>query len=584
MNTEHKKQKNSCNFLLRIRLIKYCFYICILAVIGRAFIIQNFSDAGLREQTLNIYSKKITLKEKRGSIFDRNGEVLAISVDSWDIGLRPGFKGNFSDYAKLGEITGLTPGEVKNKLSSNSSFTFLKRKASEQEIKKLTELEKEYSLDSRLFEKIKTHKRIYPNKELAGAVIGFSNMNSQKTGIEREYDEVLKGDTAEVPIVSAGKGNWYKKPYYNDKEIKPGKDVYLTLDKNIQHIAEEALEKTIQKFKAKNGKAVVMNPKTGEVLAMAQYPFFNPNSYSDFSSHQWNNRNALDSFEPGSVLKVFLAAGAIESEFCTKNSIYYCQNGSYKIGPVTIHDTKPYKWLPVSDIIKYSSNIGATKIAETVGRNSFYKILKDFGFGEKTGIDLAVETRGILRPSNQWTKVDTSNIAFGQGITASSIQMTTAVSVIANNGDLLKPYMVKEIKDSDGKVYNRFSKTVKKKVLSEHTAETLKQIMANVITQGTGKNAQPSGYTAGGKTGTSQKLTPEGKYSREKYISTFLGFAPAKDPEIAVMVAIDEPKEAYYGGIVAAPVFKDITTKTLRYLNVLPEDITVALKGDFYAE
>lgn len=572
----NKKKENP---KVRVKPIKYFFYLCLLFIIGRALQIQAFPKAEQLQKIDNILKGEITVKEKRGTIFDRNGEVLAISVDAWDLAVRPQLVKDFKEFKKIASITGIPEKEVKETLLSDKGFAYLKRKASFEEVSNIKKLLKESDADPRLFEEIKTHKRVYPNKHLAGAVIGFTNMSNHSTGIEGKYDSFLKGDETKISIVSVGGGNWYKCPK-NDINAKPGKDVYLTIDKKIQHITEQALKASIEKYGGKDGKAVVINPKTGEILAMAQYPFFNPNAYWNYSSYDRNNRNALDAFEPGSIMKVFLVAGAIDAEFCTPKSIFFCQNGSYKIGPVTIHDTKPYKWLPVTDIIKYSSNIGATRIAEVVGKKPFYKILRDFGFGEKTGIDLKVEAAGILRPAETWTQVDTSNIAFGQGISASTIQLASAVSVIANSGNLMTPSLVKKITDTNGEIILHNSTSVKRKILSDKTAETIKRMMEQVVSEGTGKRANSESYTSGGKTGTSQKLNKNGTYSRQKYISTFLGFAPADNPEIAVVIAINEPEKNYYGGVVAAPVFKEITTKTLHYMNIIPSDITVAMKGD----
>lgn len=574
----YKKIENK-NPLNRIRFIKYIFYICFISISVRAFLVQNFSNEELVNSTQGIYKSSITIEKKRGTIFDRNGEVLAMSIDAWDIGIRPGLKKKPIDIKEISKITNTSQSFLTKKFNSNSSFTYIKRKASKETIDKIKDHIKESKVPSNLFEFVKTHKRVYPNRSLAAAVIGFSNLANTKTGIEKKYDYHLKGDKVTIPIVSAGKGNWYPE-YSKYSSAKPGKDIYLTIDKKIQHITETALKKGVEKYNAKDGKAIVLNPETGEVLAMAQYPFFNPNTYWKHKPKTWYNRNAFDAFEPGSIMKVFLVAGAIESEYCTKNSIFYCKDGSYKIGPVTIHDTKAHKWLQVTDIIKYSSNIGVARIAEVVGKKPFYNILRDFGFGEKSGIDVPVETAGILRRPEQWTRVDTSNIAFGQGISASSIQVVKAAAAIANNGVLINPSLVKNIVQSNGEVTRLTYLKKKKKILSKRTALELKKMMELVVEDGTGKNAKPEGYDVAGKTGTSQKLTKEGTYSRKKYIATFLGFAPSKKPELVVLVAVNEPKDKYYGGDVAAPVFKDIVSKSLHYMNIPPSDMTIALNKE----
>ncbi|PIE75149.1 MAG: cell division protein FtsI [Deltaproteobacteria bacterium] len=573
-----KKTQKKDN-ILRIKCVKYIFYICILALFARSFQIQNLSDSEKKKQIEKLYSKKISITEKRGTIFDRNGEVLAISVDAWDIAIMPQFKNNFNSYKKVASILGLKEKYVRKKFIDRNSFAFLKRKASPKEIEALKNLTKKLKADNRLFNFLKTSKRIYPNKNLAGAVIGFTNMANQRNGIEKKYNSILQGAKYSLPIIYAGKNSWYIKNQEKLLNTKRGHDIYLTIDKNIQHITESALKKGVAEFKAKSGKAIVMNPNTGEVFAMAQYPFFNPNIYGKYSPQTWNNRNVLDAFEPGSIMKIFLAAGAIEKNFCNENSLFFCQNGSYKIGNITIHDTKPHQWLPVSDIIKFSSNIGATRIAEVVGNKSFYNILKNFGFGQKTGLDVSLESPGLLRHPEKWTKVDASNISFGQGLSVSTIQLASAVSAIANNGELIKPYLVKKTVSPDGQEKNCEQKHLKKRVLSRHTAKIIKKIMVEVIKDGTAKKAKPDDYSAGGKTGTSQKLNNDGTYSKKKYISSFIGFAPADKPEIAIIIAIDEPKKNYYGGVVAAPVFKEISTKTLHYMNIIPSDIKFAMNG-----
>ena len=571
----NKKNQEKPKKQIRIKAIKFLFCFCLFAISARAFQIQNFSGEKLKNRTTNIYSKKIVLDKKRGAIFDRNGEVLAMSVDAWDIGIRPGFKKNFTNYKRLSQISGIPQEKIIKKFNSKSVFTFLKRKVSSDEVNKIKSLVKRSGADKRLFEFVKTHKRVYPNRTLAAPVIGFSNLQNVRTGIEKKFNPLLEGEKVEIPIVSVGKGNWYT-DNMEFSGAKPGKDIYLTIDKKIQHITEKALQRGIEKFNAKDGKAIVMDPSTGEILAMAQYPFFNPNSYGKYEPRSWYNRHVFDAFEPGSIMKIFLVAGAIEDEYCTENSIFFCENGSYKIGPATIHDTKSHKWLQVSDIIKYSSNIGATRIAEVVGNKPFYNILKNFGFGEKTGIDVSIETSGKLRDPSKWTKIDASNISFGQGLAASSVQIVTAASAIVNDGKLLKPILVKKVVDSNGKIYSTSHKKVRKTILSETTAKTVKEMMRTVVEDGTGKNARPTGYHVGGKTGTSQKLEKDGTYSRQKYLATFLGFAPLETPRLVVLVAINEPKDQYYGGIVAAPVFREITSKTLRYLNVVPSSITFA--------
>ncbi|MBW1842449.1 MAG: penicillin-binding protein 2, partial [Deltaproteobacteria bacterium] len=285
----------------------------------------------------------------------------------------------------------------------------------------------------------------------------------------------------------------------------------------------------------------------------------------------WRNRAITDPFEPGSTMKIFLASAAIESGLCNPNTIFYCEGGRYRIGRNFIHDTHEYGWLSLQQIVKYSSNIGTVKIAERIGKDNLYHTLRNFGFGKKTGIDCPGETAGTLSPQSRWSKIDTGAISFGQGISVSAIQLITAVSSIANDGILMKPYVVKAITDRNGRLIENFHPQKVRTVISPETARVIKRIMQTVIDEGgTGVNAAIEGYTVCGKTGTAQKVDKNGGYARGKYVSSFVGFAPAENPAVAILVAVDEPQEQHYGGTVAAPAFRKIAYDTLNYLNIPP--------------
>jgi len=337
-------------------------------------------------------------------------------------------------------------------------------------------------------------------------------------------------------------------------------------------ITESALQEAVDEYSALSGLALVMNPQTGAVLALAHYPLFNPNSYADFEKSIWRNRALTDTFEPGSTMKIFSAAAALEYGKITPNEIFFCENGAYKIGKNVVHDSHEYGWLSLQQIIKYSSNIGVVKVGEKVGARKLYHTFRDFGFGQKTGIDSPGEATGTLTHYSSWSKIDTGAISFGHGISVSAVQLITAISAIANGGNLMKPYLVRAIVDQNGNLVNAFKPQKVRSVISARTATIVKNILKTVITEGgTGVNAALDGYTACGKTGTARKLDENGEYSNTRHTASFIGFAPADDPEIAILVIIDEPQGKYYGGIVAAPVFKQIAQQTLNYLNVPPE-------------
>jgi cell division protein FtsI (penicillin-binding protein 3) len=305
---------------------------------------------------------------------------------------------------------------------------------------------------------------------------------------------------------------------------------------------------------------------------MAQAPLFNPNAYPRTDKALWRNRAITDQFEPGSTMKIFSAAAAIESAGIHPNDIFYCENGAYRIGRNVVHDHKKHGWLSLQQIVKYSSNIGAVKISEKIGPERLHRTLKKFGFGEKTGIDSPGETAGVLADYSRWSDIDTGAVAFGHGVSVSALQLATAVAAIANNGVLMKPYIVSRITDAGGKTLKRFEPETVRRVVSVETAQVVKNILKTVVTEGgTGTGAALDGYSVCGKTGTARKLDETGRYSNKHHIASFTGFAPADRPEIVVLVILDEPRENYYGGIVAAPVFKRIAQESLNYLGVPPD-------------
>ncbi|MDD4465037.1 MAG: penicillin-binding protein 2, partial [Desulfobacterales bacterium] len=357
----------------------------------------------------------------------------------------------------------------------------------------------------------------------------------------------------------------------------------LTMDQAIQYGVERSVNEAMEKFSAQSAMAVVMNPGTGAVLAMVNVPAFNPNVYQNSDRALWRNRVVTDRYEPGSTMKIFTAAAALESGLCTQDSIFFCENGKYRLGSNTVHDTHEYGWLTLEDIIKVSSNIGATKVGEKIGAAVLYQTLDRFGFGQKTGIDCPGETTGSLAPFQQWRKIDAATISFGQGVSVSAIQLAAAACAIVNDGVLMKPYLVQAVTDQHGRVIKGFKPQVVRRVISAQNAGILRKMMQNVVSEGgTGVNAALEGYSIGGKTGTAQKINPQGGgYERGKYVGSFLGFAPAEKPEIVVLVIIDEPRRFHYGGTVAAPAFRRIVLETLNYLNIPPpgagERLTVSV-------
>ncbi len=560
------KSNEKRHIRFRLVLVIFIFFILFAAIGAKAVYLQVYCGPWLAQKAAAQYERSFELAGNRGTIYDTNLAKMAVSNLATSIAAYPAQIKNPSKSIKaLSRILKIKKKVLKEKLLRKKPFVWIKRQSSPNEAKAVKALK----LEGIGF--IPEYNRFYPNKKLAAQVIGFTGTDGNGLeGIEFYYDTYLKGAKGNFTVLKDAFGNRFISGKRNVPDNN-GKNIILTIDKTIQYITEKALEETVTSFSAKSGMAVVIAPKTGALLAIAHYPFFNPNSFKYFNRELWRNRAITDPFEPGSTMKIFSAAAAIESGGSSPNTIYFCENGAYRIGRKIIHDNASHGWLSLQQIIKYSSNIGAVKISEIIGPEHLYNTLWNFGFGAKTGIDCPGETAGSLALYKHWTKLDTGVISFGHGISVSAVQLIAAVSTIANDGVLMKPYLVKAITDKNGRYIHRFKPRKTRRVISTNTAKEVAKIMETVITRnGTGTLAALEGYSVCGKTGTSQKIGKDGTYGEDKYIASFAGFTPAENPEIAILVVIDEPVEKYYGGIVAAPVFKKIAHETLSHMNISP--------------
>jgi cell division protein FtsI (penicillin-binding protein 3) len=564
----------------RIRFLGWGFFLIFLIIGGKAFYYQVVISEWLSEKALRQYEKEFVYSGKRGAILDASGRNLAVSIDAESIGAHPKQIKNLAETAKiLSDSLSIPKKDLVTRLSSaKQPFVWIKRKVTSREVS----LVKAFDLPGVVFKS--EHKRYYPNKFLAAQILGFVDMdNKGLAGIELTYDEVLKGYQDSIKVRRDALGNSFEA----EKAIVPdynGNNLILTIDAMIQYSAEKALASAVTEFGAQSGMVLVMSPRTGDILAMAHYPFYNLNAHAEFDKNLWRVRSVTDPFEPGSTMKIFSAAAAIESGTANSQTQFFCENGAYRIGRNTVHDTHSYGTLTLQEIVKYSSNIGAIKVGQFVGEEILYKNLKNFGFGDKTGLALSGETSGILAHFKKWRKIDAGTIAFGQGISVSAIQMVAATGALANGGSLMKPQLIKAIVDQDGKIVQEFKPVKIRQACSPKTAATIREMMKEVITTGgTGTNAAMEGYTVCGKTGTAQKII-NGAYARGKYVSSFIGFVPADRAEAVIMVIIDEPTKRHYGGTVAAPAFKKIALEMLGYLNIPPENMnnrfTVALQRE----
>ncbi|MDU0460161.1 MAG: penicillin-binding protein [Geobacteraceae bacterium] len=551
---------------VRIIMIGTVFGLMFLTVVGRAFYLQIMQHEELVRKAEKQHQHRVDLTPARGSILDRNGTPLAESIHMDSCYAEPKrIKDVDGTAAVLAPILGVPKQELVAKLSINKSFTWVERWLPPDTAVRI----KNMKLPGIGF--VPESKRFYPNVETAAHVVGFTGRDPNGLeGIELKYDGTILGNTGYMITERDALGRNIAVKSTVVKDSSPGNSVVLTLDKTIQFIAEKELAKAVTESNAKGGMALVMEADTGKVLAMANYPTFNPNAYSRYSLSHLRNRVVVDSFEPGSTFKVFTIASALEAGVIKATDVYNCENGNYRIADRTIHDDHPHSRLTVSEIIKYSSNIGSAKIGFKLGEEKLSGYLRNFGFGGRTGIDLPGESSGYLK--RNWYGIDLATISFGQGVSLSAVQLVTAVSAIANGGTLMKPYLVERILDDSGKEVQRFEPQIVRRVISPETAQKVSRMMETVTGEGgTGTKAAVDGYRVAGKTGTAQKVDPVTRtYSASKRIGSFVGFVPADKPKLTIAVIIDEPQGIKYGGVVAAPAFKGIAQNTLAYLKITP--------------
>jgi cell division protein FtsI (penicillin-binding protein 3) len=516
----------------------------------------------------------VPLVPKRGVLYDRKKKEMAISIEVDSVFAQPGKMESIQEAAhKIGPILGKPPQSLLKKLKEEKPFVWMERGISPHQRSEIEALQ----LEGINF--LKEAKRFYPQGEIGAQVIGFSGLDSRGLeGVELGYDEFIRGEPGYIVIPKDALGRAIAPQIADIRHSEEGCEVILTIDKNIQYVAEKELKKAVRNCSAKGGMVIVMNPKTGEILAMSSQPSFDPNHFSSFPAQVLKNRTLTDTFEPGSTFKVFPLAAAIEERVASASDVFYCENGSYMIGGRMIHDVHKYGWLSLGEIIKVSSNIGASKVGKKIGKSKLYQYLKGFGFGSKTGIDLPGEVPGFLSHPQNWSEVALANISFGQGVSLTALQLTSALAAIANGGVLMRPYAVKAIMERQGsgvKILKENQPKTVRRVVSPETAKAVTAILKTVTQQGgTGVAACLAEYETAGKTGTAQKALSNARGYSEKRIGSFIGFVPADSPQLVITVIVDEPRGTSYGGVVAAPIFKAIGEQLLPYMGVYPKGVT----------
>ncbi len=546
-------------------------------VAARLVHLQVFQKTDLAARAERQQERLVRLEPKRGTIYDRRGRELAVSLDVDSVYAVPSGVDNPRTLAqRLSRILHEDEHSLARRLASDKHFVWLSRKVDPSRAEKVKDLG--FKKVGLLLEA----RRFYPKKALAGPVLGFIGIDNEGLeGVELSYDAVLRGvngwvlaekDAFGRTVFPGGPGFEYTLP-------RPGKDIALTVDEVIQHIAEKELDKALVQSRAKGGVCIVMNPQTGELLALsvrsssAGRPAFNPNTPQHYRPGEWRNRALTDAFEPGSIFKPFLAAAALEEKLVHPLERFDCSSGKIQVADRVISDAKKHGILTFTDVISESSNVGTIKVAQRLGKERFFKYITAFGFGRKTGVDMPGEISGLVKDYRLWSGVSIGSISIGQEIGVTPIQMAAAFSALANGGTLMRPYIVSEIIDRDGTGGRKFAPQARGRTVSADTCRKLNKILQKAVESGTGQKARPGGYTAAGKTGTAQKIDPKtGIYSKREYVSSFAGFVPAGSPKLVIVVMIDTPEGLVWGGSVAAPVFKSVAEQSLAYLQVPPDD------------
>lgn len=549
-------------YSLRFIALFSSFFIFFLFFSIRLILIQIFNSEYLSKLADQQHSRVIQLHPDRGKILDRKMRPLAVNVPSYSLYASPRTM-NEADkqraLTKLPKIITINEATLRNRLDQDKKFIWLARKLS---FEQMTAVQKE-SFQGLYF--IKESKRDYPSQFLASHLVGFAGIdNSGLEGLELYYNDILKGRPGSTQVIRDAR----QRDLLIERQVflpQHGFDLILTIDQNIQYIAEQAIEKAFVKHQAKGASLVILDPKTGEVLALVNRPTYNLSEFQKSSQDQRRNRAITDMYEPGSIFKIVTAAAALEEQLVFESDKFFCEHGRYRIANHVLTDHRPHGDLTFREVMEQSSNIGIVKVAQLLGPALVYQYASRFRFGQRTGIDLPGEVSGVLRSVSRWSKTSIGAVPIGHEVGVTVLQMASAMAAIANRGIYMKPYVVKKIKDQTGETINAFDPEPLIQVISEGTARRLSDILVGAVENGTGRMARIPGVNVAGKTGTARKVI-DGAYSRRHFYASFIGFAPAEDPLIVIAVMLDDPRPQYFGGTVCAPVFKEVAEHVLKYL------------------
>ena len=545
----------------RLMLLEAVILFACVCVEGRLVYLQIFKHSEFRQMA---YRQQYTSKQteaSRGTIADRNGLLMAMNIGLFNVSAHPDQIVNKPQAAALlSRALGMSYGAVLSKLSENRQFVWLARQVPYR-YSEAVEALKIQGVDA-----LREQHRFYPDHEMASQVLGFTGMDNQGLdGLERYYNGLLTGKNGLIMAERDARGRLVSADNKSIKSSEDGLCVRTTINETIQHIAQVELEKAFVKFRCKAASVVVMNPSTGEILAMANYPTFDPNAFKNTSPQLWKNRVVNDEFEPGSTFKLITAVGVLEEGAVSEDDKFFCENGAFKTDyGRTVRDHEKLGLISFREVFGFSSNIGMVKVGYKLGKENLYRYCKKFGFGDPTGIDLPGEASGKVRPLDKWSGLSLTTIPYGYEISTTPIQILNAYAAIANGGVMMKPYIVKDLEDANGHVVKSFSSKKIRRVCSEKTAKRMTELLKWVVQHGTGTMVALPSYDIAGKTGTAYKFE-NGRYSSNSYVSSFVGFVPADNPKVAIYVSLDDPRGIYWGGYTAGPVFKEVAKRVMAY-------------------
>ena len=553
---------------MKSRLILFALVIAVWTggLGARLYRLQVGRHTELAATAANQQQLLITIAASRGTIYDTKGRELAVSVEVESIWAVPrAIKDREATARRLADVLGLDAGRLAEKLDSDAGFKWVARKVDPE----LSAQVRALGLDGIYFEY--ESRRYYPMGSQAAHVLGFVGMDGNGlAGLEARYEDVVTGRSATRMLLRDAKQKGFAIPGYEFSEPEPGNDLYVTIDAALQYLAETELARAVSATRADGGVVVILDAADSAVLAMASSPTFDPNHFSRSPQSSWRNRAVAEVFEPGSTFKMVTAAAAFDSLLISPDDPFFCEEGSITLGRTRIRDHKPFGLLTFREVLEKSSNVGIIKAALILGDERLHSMIRSFGFGRRTGIDLPGEAAGIVNPMERWRESSKAYISFGQEISATPIQMASAFAAVASGGVLHRPYVVKAIGRGDG-VEPVDRQVDAPRTMAAHTAVTLGRVLETVVESGTGRLAQVPGYRVAGKTGTAEKVIPGVGYSPTARMASFIGFLPAREPRLVGFVMLDHPRTQTHGGQVAAPVFSAIMKKALLYLGVAPD-------------